>query len=171
MLKGGPGSPVVDVAGVREPYTAALAQRHASLARQLSLFGSGDWGSEFAGTGPYRRLVGTAVSGLHVVSNPSASAHLDALGTRLTGRFPRTSVLVPSPLAGTLSGVKVGQAVALAVNGRIAAVSVAYRNPGGGPVRFSELVAENAFRAGRNAIRVYVVSGDPAAPLLESVAG
>jgi len=171
MLKGGPGSPVVDVAGMREPYTAALAQRHVSLARQLSLFGSGDWGSEFAGTGPYRRFVGTAVSGLHVVSNRSASAHLDALGTRLTRRFPRTSVLVPSPLAGTLSGVKVGQAVALAVNGRIAAVSVAYRNPGGGPVRFSELVGENAFRPGRNAIRVYVVSGDPAAPLLESVAG
>jgi hypothetical protein len=70
---------------------------------------------------------------------------------------------------GTLSGVQAGQAVAVAVNGRIAAVSVAYRNPGGGPVRFSELVGENAFRAGRNTIRVYVVTGDPSAPRLESV--
>ena len=169
MLNGGPGSPVVDVAGVREPYTAALAQRRASLARQLSLFGSGDWANEFAGTGPYRRLVGTPVLGLHVASDTAASAHLDTVGSKLTRRFPRASALVPSPLAGTLSGVKAGQAVAVAVNGRIAAVSVAYRNPGGGPVRFSELVGENVFRIGRNAIRVYVVTGDPSAPRLEGL--
>jgi Sulfatase len=169
VLKGGAGSTTVDVAGVREPYAAARTQRRASLARELSLFGSGDWGAQFAGTGPYRRLVGAPVSGLDVASGTPASAHLDAVGSKLVRRFPRNSSLVPSPLAGTLSGVKAGQAVALAVNGRIAAVSVAYRNPGGGPVRFSELVGENAFRAGRNAIRVYVVSGDPAAPHLESL--
>jgi hypothetical protein len=169
VLNGGPGSPVVDVAGVREPYAAALAQRRASLARQLSLFGSGDWGSQFAGTGPYRRLVGTPVSVLHVATDASATAHLDAVGAKLTRRFPRSPALVPSPLAGTLSGVKTGQAVALAVNGRVAAVSVAYRNPGGGPVRFSELVGENAFRTGRNVIRVYVVSGDPTAPRLDAL--
>lgn len=169
VLNGGPGSPVVDVAGVRESYTAALAQRRASLARQLSLFGSGDWGPQFAGTGPYRRLVGTPVSGLQVATDPSATAHLDGVGARLTRRFPRSSALVPSPLAGTLSGVKPGQAVALAVNGRVAAVSVAYRYPGGGPVRFSELVGENAFRTGRNVIRVYVVGGDATAPRLEAL--
>jgi hypothetical protein len=49
---------------------------------------------------------------------------------------------VPSPLEGTFSGVRPGQAVAVAVNGRIAAVSVAYRNPGGGPVRFALLAPE-----------------------------
>ena len=146
----------------------AVEDQHGGLARQLSLFGTGTWGSEFAGTGPYRRLVGTPVSRLHVASDTSA-AHLDALGTRLTQRFPRNAALVPSPLVGTLSGVKAGRTVALAVNGRIAAVSVAYRNPGGGSVRFSELVGENAFRVGRNAIRVYVVSRDPAAPRLESL--
>jgi hypothetical protein len=168
-LQGGPGSAVVDVAGVREPYAATLAQRRVSLARQLSLFGSGDWGPQFAGTGPYRKLVGTGVSTLRVASEPGASAHLDALGTRLVRRFPRNSALVPSPLAGTLDGVKNGQAVALAVNGRIAAVSVAYRNPGGGPVRFSELAAESAFHTGRNVVRLYVVTGDPASPRLEAL--
>lgn len=168
-LQGGPGSPVVDVAGVREPYAAALAQRRKSLARQLSLFGSGDWGAQFAGTGPYRRLVGASVSGLDVAAEPSAAAQLDATGSKLVRRFPRNSALVPSPLAGTLSGVRAGQAVAVAVNGRIAAVSVAYRNPGGGAVRFSALAGESAFRTGRNAVRVYVVSGDPAAPRLRAV--
>ena len=163
-LSGGAGSSVVDVAGVRESYTAALAQRRASLARQLSLFGSGDWGPQFAGTGPYRGLVGKSVSTFAVASAPAAAAHVDAVGSRLLRRFPRRSALVPSPLAGTLSGVRPGQPVAVALNGRIAAVSVAYRNPGGGPVRFSALAGEHAFRTGRNTVRVYVLAGSPVAP-------
>ena len=152
------------MAGVREPYRAALAQRRASLARELSLFGSGDWGARFSGTGPYRGLVGSRVSTLAVAATPAASAHVDAIGSRFVRRFPRGSALVPSPLVGTLSGVSAGQAVAVAVNGRIAAVSVAYRNPGGGPVRFSALAGEDAFRAGRNAVRVFVVAGTSGAP-------
>ena len=166
-LQGGAGSSVVDVAGVREPYRAALAQRRASLARELSLFGSGGWGARFSGTGPYHGLVGSRVSTLAVAATPAASAHLDAIGSRFVRRFPRGSALVPSPLVGTLSGVSAGQAIAVAVNGRIAAVSVAYRNPGGGPVRFSALAGEDAFRAGRNAVRVFVVAGRPAHPTLD----
>jgi len=158
------------VAGVRASYQAALAQRRSSLARELSLFGSGDWGPRFSGTGPYRGLVGKSVSTLAVATAPAAAAHVDAVGSRLLRRFPRGSALVPSPLAGTLSGVRVGQPVALALNGRIAAVSVAYRNPGGGPVRFSALPGESAFRTGRNAVRVFVLAGSPAHPTLDAVA-
>ena len=109
-LQGGAGSSVVDVAGVREPYRAALAQRRASLARELSLFGSGGWGARFSGTGPYHGLVGSRVSTLAVAATPAASAHLDAIGSRFVRRFPRGSALVPSPLVGTLSGVSAGQA-------------------------------------------------------------
>jgi hypothetical protein len=167
-LKGGAGSSVVDVAGVRQSYRAALAQRQASLARQLSLFGSGDWGDRFSGTGPYRGLVGSRVSTLEVAPAPVASAHLDAVGSRLVRRFPRNSALVPSPLAGTVSGVPAGRPVAVALNGRIAAVSVAYRNPGGGPVRFSALAGENSFRTGRNAVRVFVLAGSAAHPTLDA---
>jgi hypothetical protein len=169
VLKGGAGSGVVDVAGVRKPYRDALAQRQASLARQLSLFGSGDWGARFDGTGPYRGLVGSSVSTLAVEAAPSASAQVDRLGSRLLRRFPGGSALVPSPVVGTLSGVQAGQPLALAVNGRIAAVSVAYRNPGGGPVRFSALAGEDAFRAGRNAVRVFVLAGSPSHPRLDAV--
>jgi hypothetical protein len=168
-LAGGVGPPLVNVTGVREPYPAALAQRRRSLARQLSLFGSGAWGPQLAGTGPYRRLVGTTVSSLAVATDTGASAKLDAVGSKLLRRYPRHSALVPSPLAGTLAGVAPGQEVAVGLNGRIAAVSVAYRNPGGGPVRFSELAGESAFRRGRNAVRVYVVTGTPASPRLEAV--
>jgi antitoxin (DNA-binding transcriptional repressor) of toxin-antitoxin stability system len=76
-------------------------------------------------------------------------------------RFPRDSPFVPSPLAGTLSGVKAGQAVAVAVNGRIVALSVASATVG--PVRVRGLVTENAFRPGRDGVRVYVVTDDPTA--------
>jgi hypothetical protein len=168
-LAGGAGSPMVDVAGVKEPYGAALAQRRRSLMRQLSLFGSGAWGPQLAGTGPYRRLVGTSVSSLAVAGGAAASARVDAVGSKLLRHYPRHSALVPSPLAGTLAGVTAGQQLALGLNGRIAAVSVAYRNPGGGPVRFSELAGERAFRTGRNAVRIYLVSGSPSAPHLEAL--
>jgi hypothetical protein len=94
---------------------------------------------------------------------------VDAVGSRLLRRFPHGSALVPSPLAGTLSGVRVGQPVALALNGRIAAVCVAYRNPAGGPVRFSVLPGETAFRTGRNAVRVFVLAGSPSHPTLDAV--
>ena len=70
---------------------------------------------------------------------------------------------------GTLSGVQAGQPLALALNGRIAAVSAAYRSPGGGPVRFSALAGEDAFRTGRNAVRVFVLAGSPSHPTLEAV--
>ena len=152
----------VNVAGVEASYPHALAQRHASLARQLGLFGSGSWGPQFAGTGAYRRLVGMSVSTLAKTAAPGGAAHVDAVGSRLLRRYPRGSALVPSPLEGTLSGVRPGQAVAAAVNGRIAAVSVAYRNPGGGPVRFALLAPESAFRAGRNSVRIFVLAGSPA---------
>jgi hypothetical protein len=152
----------VNVAGVIASYPAALEQRRRSLARQLGLFGNGSWGPEFAGTGGYRRLVGSSVSTLTATTAVSASAQVDEVGSKLLRRYPRGSALVPSPLAGTLSGVHVGQAVAVALNGRIAAVSVAYRNPGGGPVRFSLLAPESAFRAGRNSVRIFVLGGSPA---------
>ena len=159
----------VQVFDVAAPYARALALRRSSLARQLSLFGTGTWGPQLAGTGAYRGLVGSSVATLHVAGASSASAAVDALGSKLLRRLPPKSGLVPSPLAGTLAGVRPGAGVAFALNGRIAAVSVAYRNPGGGPVRFSLLAGESAFRTGRNVARVYVVSGSPSRPTLEPV--
>ena len=87
---------------------------------------------------------------------------MDAVGSRLLRRFPRNSPLVPSPLTGTLKGVRPGQTIAVALDGTIAAVSVAYRDAGGGPLRFSALAGESSFRPGRNSVRVFVVGGTPA---------
>ncbi len=167
LMPNRPPTPV-NVAGVVASYPAALMQRRASLQRQLGLFGSGAWGRQFAGTGPYRKLVGKRVSAPAAAAT-SGSAHVDAVGSRMLRRFPRHSPLVPSPLNGTVSGVRQGQTIAVAVDGRIAAVTVAYRDPGGGPLRFSALAGESSFRPGRKSARVFVVSGSRANPRLTAL--
>src|SRR4249919_1952171 len=167
-LAAGSGSSKVKVLNVSAPYQATLAQRRRSLARQLSLFGSGDWGPQFSGTGPYRSLVGTPVRTLHLAATAGA-ARVDAVGSKLVRAFPARSPLIPSPLVGTLSGVNPGEAIAVALDGRIAAVSVAYRDPQGGPVRFSVLPAESAFRSGRNPVRLFVITGSPSSPRLREL--
>ncbi len=49
-----------------KPYTAVLAQRKRSLARQLALFGTGSWGPGFYGIGPFGGLVGKRVGAVGV---------------------------------------------------------------------------------------------------------
>jgi len=163
-LAGGSGSSRVDVAGVTAPYAAELAQRRASLARQLEILGSGSWGPQLAGTGRYRGLVGRRLGSLRLAGSLSASATIDAIGSKLVRAFPKGSRLIPSPLTGPVSGLHEGDAIAVALNGRIAAVSAVYDGP-----RFSALVPESAFRPGRNSVRAFVVTGSADAPQLREV--
>jgi hypothetical protein len=167
-LAGGAGSGRVDVAGVSAPYPSALAQRHTSLARQLGLFGSGGWGLQFAGTGSYRGLAGRSLGSLRLAGALSATAGLDAVGSRLVRSLRSGSRLIPSPLAGSISGLHPGDAVAFALNGRIAAVTTVYRERGGSS-RFSALAPESAFRSGRNSVRAFLITGSPGAPLLHEL--
>jgi hypothetical protein len=168
-LAGGPGSNRVDVAGVSTPYAAALAQRRSSLDRQLGLVGSGGWGPQFAATGSYRGLAGRSVASLRPASSLAASASFDAVGSRLVGSLPRRSRLIPSPLAGSISGLRPGDAIAFALNGRIAAVTEVYRDRAGGSSRFSALAPESAFRPGRNSVRAFLVTGSATAPQLHEL--
>jgi hypothetical protein len=163
-LAGGPGSSRVDVAGVSAPYATALTQRRSSLARQLGLFGSGDWGPQFAGTGMYRGLVGRSLASLQPAAPVSARASLDSVGSRLLRSLPRGSRLVPSPLAGSVSRLRPGAALAFALNGRIAAATEVYRGS-----KFSALAPESAFHPGRNVLRAFLVTGSAAAPQLHEL--
>ena len=101
---------------------------------------------------------------MEISGSVDASATVDAIGTRLLRKLPKASLLIPSPLSGSLSGVRPGETIAFALNGRIAAVSQAYRGP-----RFSALAPESAFRAGRNSVRVFLVTGSTAAPQLHEL--
>jgi hypothetical protein len=168
-LSGGHGSDRVDVAGVKAPYAGALAQRHASLMRQFELFGTRTWGPQFSGTGPYRLLVGRSVASLKPSGPGNGKVKLDRIGSKLVRSFPSGSRLVPSPLAGSVSGLQPGAAIALALNGDVVAVTQVYRErPGSGP-SVSALVPESSFHPGRNSVRAFLVTGSAAAPQLREL--
>src|SRR5262249_25718355 len=103
-----PGSRRVEVAGVSAPYEHELAQRRASLARQLDVLGSGSWGRELAATGRYRGLVGKPLGALQIVGSAPGSATIDAIGSRLVRAFPKRWEAIPSPLTGPVSGLRGG---------------------------------------------------------------
>ena len=135
-------------ASSRCPYAKALAQRRRSLARQLALFGTGAWDWRFAGTGRFRTLVGKPVETLNVVEKLDNHAVVDKVGSKLLrSTCRRGKPLVPSPLAGYLPHLRRGGWIALALNGRIAAVSHTYGT--GGKLRFSLLAGDSAFRVGQ----------------------
>jgi hypothetical protein len=168
-LAEGPGPSTVRVSRFSMPYEAAQRLRVRGRARKLRLFGSGSWGPQLAATGRYWALVGKTVRSLHVARSSRGGAVVDTVGSRLLRAFPEHSQLVPSPLAGTIEGVPPGRSVAVALNGRVAAVSQVYRERGTGAVRFSALVAAWALEPGRNAVRAFVVSGPASSPQLREV--
>jgi hypothetical protein len=167
-LDGGAGSGTVKVQDVAAPYPAILAQRQASLARLLRLFGTGTWGLQFYGTGRYRALVGKRLRAVGIAGHIYGEARVDAVGSSMLRALPRRSPLIPSPLVGDLAGVEPGTPLALALNGRIAAVTTAYRDPSG-PIRFSALAAEFGFSDGRNRARLFAVSGPASRPVLREL--
>jgi hypothetical protein len=167
VLRGGNDSNVVQLENVKAPLAAALAQRRRTLSRQIALFGTGTWGPQFAGTGPYRRLVGRPVSALHVNAKLDNQAVIDKTGSKLLDSLPANSPLIPSPVTGYLPHLHRGQDIALALNGRIAAVSHTYGT--GGKLRFSLLAADTSFRPGNNDVRIFLLSGPPARPHLDEL--
>ncbi|MFL6018814.1 MAG: sulfatase-like hydrolase/transferase [Gaiellaceae bacterium] len=167
MLSGTPDHPQVHVGKVTAPYAAALAQRQRRLRQQLALFGTGAWGSQFAGTGRFRGLVGKPVLMLNVTEQLDNEAIVDKVGSRLLRNLPKNSPLVPSPVVGTLPHLRVGQWLALALNGRIAAVSHSYGT--GGKLRFALLAGDDSFRAGTNDVRMFVVTGATSKPRLQEL--
>jgi hypothetical protein len=169
VLTPGASSATVRVGSFRTSFRSAEALRVAARERKLRLFGGGSWGPKLAATGPYWQLVGRPVASLRPAAAVAAAATVDSVGSRLVRALPRHSQLVPSPLSGSISGLRPGATVALAVNGRIAAVSQVYRERDTGHLRFSLLPAGSAFAAGRNRLRAFVVGGSPDAPELREI--
>jgi Sulfatase len=164
-LVDGPGPDTVRVGRLAVPYADAVAQRGRSLARQTRLFGQGAWDVDFYALGPYAGLVGRPVADLSVAPGEGVVT-FDAAGSGRVRSLDADSPLVPSPLTGALSGVGEGTALALALNGRVAAVATAYAAPEGGPAKVTALVPPSFFRPGENEVRVFVLEGSPAEPAL-----
>jgi len=158
----------VHVGAVRTPYPAVLAQDKRRLQAQIAMFGTGAWGGpQFAGTGPFRALVGRPMSSLAVKEQLKSQAVVDQVGSRLLRHLPKDSALVPSPVVGYLTQLRRGGWIALALNGRVAAVSHTYGT--GTKLRFTLLAGDSSFRPGPNDVRMFVVTGSPAKPRLQEL--
>lgn len=144
------------------PYKPLLERQQAAIARKIELVGSGDWGSLFV-SDAYRPLLGRPVAALPVVGSSSDRAGITDGATRtLLENYDPALPFVPSPIPGRISGdgARVGRTLAVAVNGRIAAVATTYGVYG--TTRFSALAPESAFGPGRNEVEVYWLGGDDA---------
>ena len=162
-----PEADEVRVGRLAAPYGEMLERRDEALRRQVELFGDRTW--DLFALGPYADLVSEPVNAVGVAGTVDATATIDATPSRHLRDLPPGSPLVPSPIGGRLGGaVAADETLAVAVNGRIAAVCESYRLREG-VVRFSALASEDAFRTGRNDVRIFVLDGSPDAPRLREL--
>ena len=139
------------------PVASLARARRALVRHQGSLFGSGTTGLALYRIGPHRELIGRKVSDLPVES-ASATAHLDGYTMRRLHALPSSPHIVPTPVLGSISGpgASRGRAMAVALDGRIAAVTRSFSNYGS--LEFQALVPESALHAGRNDVDVFWVT-------------
>jgi hypothetical protein len=147
-----------------------LRRRAALLRRKIALFGDGRGGPGVFGYGPDAGLIGRPVAALPLDPAASDQASIVADQTRqLLERLPRASPLVPSLIEAHVSGAGAadGRAVALAVNGRIAATTKIYSVFGS--AYLAALVPPSAFHPGRNEVAAYWIGGSQASPRLQPI--
>jgi sulfatase-like protein len=145
---------------------ALLPKRQATLRRQVQLFGTG---ASLYRIGPHQELLGKDVSTLPTLASDGARGTIANQG--LLRDLPSDPFVVPTPLVGAVhaNGVDENQPVAVAVNGRVAAVGRTYRE--GSEIDYSLMAPERAFHTGRNHVQVFLVVGSGDSVQLRPVVG
>lgn len=136
-----------------EAFASLSRRRDAVLAERIRLFGAGRSEPGLFGFGPHAELVGRRASEL--LSGGDSGLSAAAPGEV---RYDPEGATAPTLVAGKLEGdgAVPGLDLAVAVNGRIEAVTRSYAAPSGAPA-VSVLVPERSFRAGSNRIELYRV--------------
>jgi hypothetical protein len=144
--------------------SAVLKQRSTALRRRLAVFPAGGGVATLYRFGPNPQLIGKSATSLPKASSSGASVTL--LSKDYTyqpgGRIP---VLVQ----GTLRGVKPGDALAVALNGRIVTTGEAF--PLLGATRVAATLPEEDVKQGQNDVQVYRVTGSGGKLSLEPLGG
>jgi Sulfatase len=135
-----------------------IARRAAVVQRRLRELGAGDWASLFTAFGPHRELIGREVADVRAASGVRATLSL----ARSFRRVRRSGRVVPCQIAGRIrgSGPTAERDIAVAVNGRIAAVGRSFHLRGEHVESYSVMVPESALRDGRNTVEVLQVEPD-----------
>lgn len=133
--------------------TSMERRRAATIERRARRFGTGDDADRLFRIGPHAELIGRPLATLRVL--PQGNATVRLWGPR---RFEDVAVRgrrLPAQVTGWVRGVPPGRAIAVALNGRIAAVAPTFRPIGRLGLSMSALVPQSAFRDGDNEIRVF----------------
>lgn len=148
-----------DFSGTIAIGARALERRRAALLRtRLRRFGSGDWLSLHLGTGPNRELLRRSLDDLRAARAGRSSSESVLIGAAELQRVSPSSSVVPTQVTGRVSGEsKPGRDIAVAVNGRVEAVSRTFRLTGSNDEVFAVNVPETALRSGRNEVVVLEV--------------
>jgi len=151
---------------VSAPLSMLRARRARALAQQLRTFGGTP--SSVYRIGPDRDLVGQRLSDLQV--RPSENAGVELQGQQLLNVVDTHTDLLPTWVEGRLTGQHLSSAnVALAVNGRVAAVTKTFEGSGG--TSFAAMVPASALRNGHNDVTVLLVRRGEGTRTLEQLRG
>jgi hypothetical protein len=129
-----------------------VARRDAVLARQIEQFGEGDDEPGLFGIGPRPELLGQPVDGLAAAAGGGPT--FESYGT---SEYDPAAPFAPVRVYGRIHGAPAGDDVAIAVNGRIVAVTRSFAHDGETVV--TAVTPEDAYRPGANSVRLYVVEG------------
>ncbi len=146
--------------------SALRARRALALEQQLGTFGGTT--SSLYRIGPDRDLVGRSLSDLPV--RPSESAGVELQGQQLLKVVDTHTDLLPTWVEGRLTGEHASsENVAIAVNGRVAAVTKTFEGSGG--TSFAAMVPADALHNGHNDVTVLLVHRDERTRTLEQLRG
>lgn len=141
-----------------------LVERRAQvLAHQIDLFGEGDDEPGLFGIGPRPDLLGRPLDGLAgaVSGGPTFESYGES-------DYDPVAPFAPVRVYGRIEGAPAGQEIAVAVNGRVVAVTRSFEHDGDTLV--SAVTPEDAYRAGANSVRVFVVQGSGDDTVLQELA-
>lgn len=141
------------------PAKEMEARRRAQTLRRRALFGSGPWSGVYR-IGPNQALLGRRAATLTRIRQGPVRASFAV--PRSLARVRRSAKTVPTLASGTISGASApaDRDLALAVNGRIAAVGRSFKLEGDRREYFAMNVPESRLRNGRNTMALYEVVGD-----------
>ena len=138
---------------VVEGELADLVERlDALLARQVQRFGEEDDSPGLFGIGPRPELLGLPPNGL--VAAATGGPTFESYGT---SDYDPDSPFAPVRVYGRIHGAAAGDDIAIAVNGRIVAVTRSFEHDG--ETLVSAVTPQDAYAPGANSVRLYAVTG------------
>jgi hypothetical protein len=147
---------------VEGDFDELVARRDRVLARQVQLFGEGDDVPGLFGIGPRPDLLGRPVGALALAAGggPTFSSYGGS-------DYDADSPFAPVRVYGRIEGAPPGKDVAIAVNGRIVAVTRSFEHDGDTLV--TAVTPEDAYRPGTNSVRLFLVEGSGESTVLQEL--